>query len=94
MLIRNLDLSKLCNGTRLAVNKLSPNLTEATIISGKFKGDVLIPRISKIATDLPIEFKRLNFPVRLAFAITIRKAQTQNVAGSNLQNSCVSHGEK
>jgi len=46
MLIRNLDPPKLCNGTRLAVKKLSPNLIEATIISGKCKGeDVLIPRI-------------------------------------------------
>lgn len=45
MLIRNLDPPKLCNGTRLAAKKLSPNLIEATIISSKCKGeDVLIPR--------------------------------------------------
>lgn len=96
MLIRNLDPPKLCNGTRLAVKKLSPNLIEATIISGKCKGeDVLIPRIPMISTDLPFDFKRLQFPVRLAFAITINKAQGQSlsVAGLNLENSCFSHGQ-
>lgn len=96
MLIRNLDPPKLCNGTRLAVKKLSPNLIEATIISGKCKGeDVLIPRIPMISTDLPFDFKRLQFPVRLAFAITINKAQGQSlsVAGLNLKNSCFSHGQ-
>jgi len=96
MLIRNLDPPKLCNGTRLAVTKLSPNLIEATIISGKCKGeDVLIPRIPMISTDLPFDFKRLQFPVRLAFAITINKAQGQSlsVAGLNLENSCFLHGQ-
>lgn len=38
MLLRNLDPPRLCNGTRLAVKKLMPNVIEATIISGKYKG--------------------------------------------------------
>jgi ATP-dependent DNA helicase PIF1 len=37
--------------------------------------DVLLPRIQMIPTDMPFEFKRLQFPVRLAFAMTIKKAQ-------------------
>jgi ATP-dependent DNA helicase PIF1 len=49
---------------------------EATILNGKFKGeDVLSPRIPMIPTDMSFEFKRLQFPVRLAFAMTINKAQ-------------------
>jgi ATP-dependent DNA helicase PIF1 len=47
------------------------NIIEATILNGKFKGrDVLLPRIPMIPTDMPLEFKRLQFPVRLAFAMT------------------------
>lgn len=96
MLLRNLDPPKLCNGTRLSVKKLMPNVIEATIISGKSKGqDVLIPRIPMIPTDMPFDFKRLQFPVRLAFAITINKAQGQSLtfAGLNLENPCFSHGQ-
>lgn len=96
MLLRNLHPPKLCNGTRLSIKKLSPNVIEATIISGKNKGeDVLIPRIPMIPTDLPFNFKRLQFPIRLAFAITINKAQGQSlaVAGLNLEKPCFSHGQ-
>jgi ATP-dependent DNA helicase PIF1 len=52
------------------------NIIEATILNGKFKReDVLLPRIPMIPTDMPSEFKHLQFPVRLAFAMTINKAQ-------------------
>jgi hypothetical protein len=37
--------------------------------------DVLLPRIPKILTDMSFEFKRLQCPVQLAFAMTINKAQ-------------------
>ncbi|ESO04552.1 hypothetical protein HELRODRAFT_128713, partial [Helobdella robusta] len=50
------------------------NVIEATVIKGKYKGeDVLIPRIPMIA--IPFNFKRLQFPERLAFAMTINKSQ-------------------
>jgi ATP-dependent DNA helicase PIF1 len=52
------------------------NIIEATILNGKFKGeDVLSPRIPVIPSDMSFEFKRLQFPVRLAFAMTFQKAQ-------------------
>jgi ATP-dependent DNA helicase PIF1 len=52
------------------------NIIEATILNGKFKGEhVLLPRILMIPTDVSFEFKRLQFPVRLGFAMTIKKAQ-------------------
>lgn len=96
IMLRNINQPKLCNGTRLAVKKLFRNVIEATILSGKFKGeDVLIPRIPLIPTDLPFQFKRLQFPVNLAFAITINKAQGQSlsVCGIDLEQPCFSHGQ-
>lgn len=96
ILLRNIDPPRLCNGTRLAVKKMQNNLIEATIITGNYKGtDVLIPRIPMIPTDMPFDFKRLQFPIRLAFAMTINKAQGQSlqVCGLNLTNPCFSHGQ-
>lgn len=96
ILLRNINAPKLCNGTRLSVKNLQPNLIEATILTGKGKGEVvLIPRIPMIPTDMPFEFKRLQFPVRLSFAITINKAQGQTlqVCGINLEDMCFSHGQ-
>ncbi|RYE13994.1 MAG: hypothetical protein EOP45_20325, partial [Sphingobacteriaceae bacterium] len=96
MILRNLNPPKLCNETRVIVKKLTKNLIEATILTGKYKGEeVLIPRIPIISTDMPFEFKRMQFPVKLAFAMTINKAQGQTlkVVGLNLTKSCFSHGQ-
>jgi ATP-dependent DNA helicase PIF1 len=87
MLLRNLDAPRLCNDTRLSVKSLMPHVIEATILTGCAKEeDVFIPRIPIIPTDMPFEFKRLQFPGRLAFATSINKAQGQSlkVAGINL----------
>ena len=96
ILLRNLDAPRLCNGTRLCVKQLMPHVIEATILTGCAKGDdVFIPRIPLIPTDMPFEFKRLQFPVRLAFAMSINKAQRQSlkVTGINLEFPCFSHGQ-
>ncbi|GFW77115.1 transposable element Tcb2 transposase [Trichonephila clavipes] len=44
---------------------------------------------------MPFEFKRSQFPVRLAYAMTINKAQGQSlqVCGLNLENPCFSRGQ-
>ncbi|XP_075157910.1 uncharacterized protein LOC142231177 [Haematobia irritans] len=78
ILLRYIDPPRLCNGTRLTAS-LHNNLIEGPIITGNYKEtDVLIPRIPMIPTDLPFDFKRLQFPIRLAFAMTINKAQGQS----------------
>lgn len=41
--------------------------------------DVLLPRLRMIPTDMSFELKRLQFPVRLAFAMAINKAQGQSL---------------
>ncbi|CAF1468876.1 unnamed protein product [Rotaria magnacalcarata] len=96
MLLRNLDAPRLCNGTRLCVKNLIPHVIEATILTGCAKGeDVFISRIPMVPNDMPFQFKRLQFPVRLAFAMSINKAQGQSlkVAPINLGAPCFSHGQ-
>ncbi|XP_069175925.1 uncharacterized protein [Procambarus clarkii] len=96
IMLRNINQPKLCNGTLLAVKKLISNVIETTILTGPLKGeDVLIPRIPMIPTDMPFQFKRLQFPIRLAFAKTINKAQGQSLelCGLDLYTDCFSHGQ-
>ena len=82
-----MDQSRLCNGTRLAVKKLMNNVIKATILNGKYKGeDVLIPQVPLIPNDMPFEFKRLQFPVRLAFAMLINKSQGQSLSVCGYQS--------
>ena len=96
IMLRSINQPRLCNGTRLAVKRLMAYVIEATILTGKFEGeDVFIPCIPMITSDMPCEFKRLQFPVRLAFAVTINKAQGQSlgICGVNLEYSVFSHGQ-
>ncbi|KAF0761802.1 ATP-dependent DNA helicase [Aphis craccivora] len=72
----------------LQLKKLMNNVIQSTIIKGNFKGEeVLIPRIPIIPTDLLFQFKWIQIPVRLAFAMTINKSQSQSleVCGINLE---------
>jgi len=96
IMLRNLNPPRLCNGTRLVIQKLMKNVIEARILNGKFRGEnILIPRIPIIPTNVPIQFKRIQFPIRLAFAMTINKSQgqTMSVCGLDLRTPCFSHGQ-
>jgi hypothetical protein len=96
LLLWNIDPPKLCSGMRLCVKNLLGNVIEATILTGNGEGEtVFIPRIPLIQTDLPFKFQRLQFPVRLAFAITINKSQGQSIkyCGLDLRSPCFSHGQ-
>ena len=96
IMLRNLHAPKLCNGTRLIVTNLTNNVIVARILKGAFKGEeCLIPRIPLTSTGLPFQFKRIQFPVKLAFAMTIIKSQGQSldVCGINLEMPCFSHGQ-
>ncbi|KAF2898048.1 hypothetical protein ILUMI_08127 [Ignelater luminosus] len=92
IMLRNLNQPKLCNGTRLVVKKIMNNLIEATIIIGKFKGeDVLIPRIPLMPTDFSIQFKRVQFPARLAFAMSINKSLRQSLEAHQKRSGSKKH---
>lgn len=101
ILLRNLDPSQgLCNGTRLIVVRLSPRVIEARIIGGQFDGHVVfIPRITLNPTnsngEFPFRLSRHQFPIRLAFAMSINKSQGQSVkyVGLDLRVPVFSHGQ-
>jgi ATP-dependent DNA helicase PIF1 len=62
ILLRNTNLPRLCNSTRILVKNVMNNIIKVTILNGKFKGeDVLLPRIQMIPTDMPYEFKLCSF---------------------------------
>ena len=81
ILLKNINSALgLCNGTRLIIKGLRPNIIVATIAAGKNKGaDVFLPRLAMSPTesDLPFTLKRVQFIVLPAFTVTINKSQEQ-----------------
>ncbi|CAB1097480.1 unnamed protein product [Ectocarpus sp. CCAP 1310/34] len=79
MLTRNLDISNgLCNSTKLVVL----HITNFTLRAKNLKDGVehFIPRITfGFITRQGVAVKRVQFPVRLCFAITIHKSQGQTL---------------
>ncbi|KAH7679123.1 DNA helicase protein [Dioscorea alata] len=99
MLISNISQANgLCNGTRLIVTQLCPNIIEARIISGSNIGEkVYIPRIimSMQNSKWPFIMCKKQFPIRLSYAMTINKSQGQtlDLVGLYLPRPVFSHGQ-
>ena len=98
MLIRNLSISEgLCNGTRLLILNTTDNALRCEILTGdKAKEIVFLSRITLYSeNDYPFTFKRRQFPVKLAFAMTINKSQGQTFdrISLDLQKDVFSHGQ-
>jgi ATP-dependent DNA helicase PIF1 len=81
ILIRNCDPSKkLCNGTKLIVKKFFGIDCHTILFTNTLTGkDVFISRMPMEPKDgcFPFKWKRLQFPVVPAFAMTVHKAQGQ-----------------
>ena len=99
ILLRNLDTNAgLSNGTRLKVNRIDQHIIQATILSGMNAGNrAFIPKLPLRPADnnAHIALKRIQFPVRLAYALTINKSQGQtfNKVGIYLERPCFAHGQ-
>ncbi|CAO4378477.1 unnamed protein product [Caenorhabditis nigoni] len=98
MLLRNLDVSTgLCNGTRLKIMELGRRILKCQFVVGSRVGQtVLIPRIDCYDdNNLAFKLRRTQFPVRLAFALSINKAQGQSFGriGLWLPEDVFTHGQ-
>ena len=82
MLLRNLAPKEgLCNGTRLIFKSCFNNKLLVCSLMSHGGKEVLIPRIKFIADPVtsPIAWSRRQFPVCIAFAVTINKSQGQTL---------------
>uniref|UniRef100_A0A2S2Q831 ATP-dependent DNA helicase PIF1 n=1 Tax=Sipha flava TaxID=143950 RepID=A0A2S2Q831_9HEMI len=100
MLLRNLDAKGgLCNGTRMVIVELRRLNFRARLLNAtEHDDDIIIPRIPLTTTEddgLPFKLRRLQFPVRLAFSVTINKSQGQTFdrVGIYLPSPVFSHGQ-
>ena len=99
MLLRNLDPERgLVNGARMIVLSFTRTLVTARLITGNLAGTtVLIPRITLSPNDgrFPFQLKRLQFPLKLAYCMTINKSQGQTLkrVGLYLPEPVFDHGQ-
>jgi len=80
ILLRNLT-GGLANGTRLIVTRLGDRVIAAKVATGPSKGEVVCtPRlgITPSDTSMPFTLRRLQFPARPAFAITVSRPDLEN----------------
>ena len=99
ILLRNLDTQAgICNGARAIIKACHPRVLDVVLLTGRAKGQrIYIPRIELAPQnpELPFVLSRRQFPVRLAFCMTINKAQGQTLEqlGLILPESVFSHGQ-
>ena len=101
IILRNIDSKRgLCNGTRATITRMSNRLLEICLMSGDHVGETaLIPRItltpSLTGLDFAIKLNCRQFPIQLAFAMTINKSQGQTIkhVGIDLRKEVFAHGQ-
>ena len=95
MLVRNINTSKgMPNGVRVITRRMFNHVLDAEILTGHSEGKrFFISRMTLIPsdTDFPFLLRRIQFPVRLAYAMTINKSQgkTFDTVGIYLNRACV-----
>lgn len=99
MLLKNWSVAfGLCNGSRLRVIQCNPNSVRCSVLNGPYAGNEYLFCRTEFRSnegDAGIWLKRIQFPFRLSFAITINKSQGQtfNRVGLLLRRPVFSHGQ-
>ena len=101
IVLRNLSSNHgIVNGTRAIVRNLLKNVIELEILTGQMKWQTfLLPRFDFIheSTEdgITLRFRRRQFPIRPAFAMTINKCQGQTFeqVGVYLDQPIFTHGQ-
>ena len=99
MILRNYDpINGVCNGTKGIIGKLSTNIIEVIIKDAHdMPKSILLHRRDMKPSDpqIGIEFQRHQFPISLAFAMTINKSQGQTLhrVGLYLEEPVFGHGQ-
>ncbi|GBO25644.1 hypothetical protein AVEN_18678-1 [Araneus ventricosus] len=69
LLIRNLDIPRVRNGTRSQITHQGPNVMKATVLSDIGRREsILIPRLPIMPKDLSSQFRRQQIPLKILFA--------------------------
>jgi ATP-dependent DNA helicase PIF1 len=97
ILLRNLNASGgLANGTRVIIKHLGSRYIEVEIATGPHAGKRhYIPRITHTTSKFGFKLKRVQFPLRPAFAMTINKSQGQTLqrVAVYLPDNVFTHGQ-
>jgi ATP-dependent DNA helicase PIF1 len=87
----------LCNGTRMLIKEMRPNLVVCKILEGDHAVELAyIPRFTLCCDEeYPFSLQRHQFPFVLAFAMTNNKVQGQTLEtiGIDLRKNVFSYGQ-